>query len=115
MPKTTKFSELRAGVSPEARAEAWRLADQDLKENPLHKQRTPPDTETTRAGRDMTHDMAQEGAGYDAGGGLTTDGAWMSASARLRTSLKRWAGGWKCLIGNHNSSRQRRSWPHGLF
>ena len=32
MPKTTKFSELRAKMSPEARAEARRLADQDLKE-----------------------------------------------------------------------------------
>jgi len=34
MPKTTKFSELRAQMSPEARAEARRLADADLKEMP---------------------------------------------------------------------------------
>jgi len=40
MPKTTKFSELRAKMSPEARAEARRLADQDLKEMPLHELRT---------------------------------------------------------------------------
>jgi DNA-binding XRE family transcriptional regulator len=39
MPKTTKFSELRATMSPEARAEAQRLADQDLKEMPLHELR----------------------------------------------------------------------------
>jgi DNA-binding XRE family transcriptional regulator len=39
MPKTTKFSELRAKMSPEARAEARRLADQDLKEMPLHELR----------------------------------------------------------------------------
>jgi DNA-binding Xre family transcriptional regulator len=40
MPKTTtKFSELRAKMSPEARAEARRLADEDLKEMPLHELR----------------------------------------------------------------------------
>ena len=39
MPKTTKFSELRAEMSPEARAEARRLADMDLKEMPLHELR----------------------------------------------------------------------------
>ena len=39
MPKTTKFSELRAQMSPEARAEARRLADEDLKEMPLHELR----------------------------------------------------------------------------
>src|ERR1017187_7292088 len=39
MPKTTAFSELRAKMSPEARAEARRLADQDLKEMPLHELR----------------------------------------------------------------------------
>ena len=39
MPKTTKFSELRAKMSPEARAEARRLAGQDLKEMPLHELR----------------------------------------------------------------------------
>jgi DNA-binding Xre family transcriptional regulator len=39
MPKTTKFSELRAMMSPEARAEAQRLADEDLKEMPLHELR----------------------------------------------------------------------------
>ena len=39
MPKTTKFSELRATMSPQARAEARRLADQDLKEMPLHELR----------------------------------------------------------------------------
>ena len=31
MPSTTKFSELRAQMSPEARAEARRLADEDLR------------------------------------------------------------------------------------
>ena len=39
MPKTTAFSKLRAKMSPEARAEARRLADQDLKEMPLHELR----------------------------------------------------------------------------
>ena len=39
MPKTTKFSELRAKMPPEARAEARRLADQDLREMPLHELR----------------------------------------------------------------------------
>src|ERR1017187_1524414 len=39
MPKTTKFSELRAKMSPEARTEARRLADEDLKEMPLHELR----------------------------------------------------------------------------
>jgi DNA-binding XRE family transcriptional regulator len=39
MPKTTKFSELRAKMSPEARGEARRLADKDLKEMPLHELR----------------------------------------------------------------------------
>ncbi|HYL75289.1 MAG TPA: XRE family transcriptional regulator [Bryobacteraceae bacterium] len=39
MPKTTKYSELRAMMSPDARAEARRLADQDLKEMPLHELR----------------------------------------------------------------------------
>jgi DNA-binding Xre family transcriptional regulator len=39
MPKTTKFSELRAMMSPEARAEARSLADKDLKEMPLHELR----------------------------------------------------------------------------
>ncbi len=39
MPKTTKFSELRAQMSPEARAEARLLADEALKEMPLHELR----------------------------------------------------------------------------
>jgi len=39
MSKTTKFSELRAKVRPEARAEARRLADKDHKEMPLHELR----------------------------------------------------------------------------
>jgi DNA-binding Xre family transcriptional regulator len=39
MPKTTKFSKLRAKMSPKARAEAHRLADKDLKEMPLHELR----------------------------------------------------------------------------
>src|SRR5580704_13805567 len=39
MPKTTKFSELRAKMSPQAQAEARRLADSDLKEMPLHELR----------------------------------------------------------------------------
>lgn len=39
MPKTTKFSELRAMMSPEAQAEARRLADEDLKKMPLHELR----------------------------------------------------------------------------
>jgi DNA-binding Xre family transcriptional regulator len=39
MPRTTKFSELRAKMSPEARAEARSLADKDLKEMPLHELR----------------------------------------------------------------------------
>ena len=39
MPKTTKFSELRARMAPESRVEARRLADQDLKEMPLHELR----------------------------------------------------------------------------
>ena len=39
MPKTTKFSELRAKMPPEARAEARRLADKDLKQMPLHELR----------------------------------------------------------------------------
>ena len=40
MPKTTKFSELRAKMPAKDRAEARRLADQDLKEMPLHELRT---------------------------------------------------------------------------
>jgi DNA-binding transcriptional regulator YiaG len=39
MPKTTKFTELRAQMSREARAEARRLADEDLKGMPLHELR----------------------------------------------------------------------------
>ena len=39
MPKTTKFSELRSKMSPEARAEARRLANEDLKAMPLHELR----------------------------------------------------------------------------
>ena len=39
MPKPTRFSELRAQMPPEARAEARRLADEDLKEMPLHELR----------------------------------------------------------------------------
>ncbi len=39
MPKTTKFTELRAQMSPEARAEARRLAGEDLKEMPLYELR----------------------------------------------------------------------------
>ena len=39
MPKTTKFSELRTTMSPEARSEARCLADNDLKEMPLHELR----------------------------------------------------------------------------
>jgi DNA-binding Xre family transcriptional regulator len=39
MPKTTKFSELRAKMSPEARAEARRLADEDLKAMPIYELR----------------------------------------------------------------------------
>ena len=39
MPKTTKFDELRAKMRPEARAEARRLADKDLKQMPLHELR----------------------------------------------------------------------------
>jgi len=39
MPKTTRFSELRVRMSPEARAEARRLADRDLKAMPLHELR----------------------------------------------------------------------------
>src|ERR1035441_10571590 len=39
MPKTTKFSELREKMSPEARAEARRLADKDLEEMPLQELR----------------------------------------------------------------------------
>jgi DNA-binding XRE family transcriptional regulator len=39
MPKTTKLSELRAKMSPEARAEARRLADKDLEEMPLQELR----------------------------------------------------------------------------
>jgi hypothetical protein len=35
MPKVTEFSELRAKMPTEDRAEAQRLADQDLKEMPL--------------------------------------------------------------------------------
>ena len=40
MPKTTKFSELRARMSPEAQAEARRLADEDLAKMPLQELRT---------------------------------------------------------------------------
>ena len=39
MPKTTKFSELRAKMSPQALAEARRLANEDLKVMPLHELR----------------------------------------------------------------------------
>ena len=37
--KTTSFSELRAMMSPDARAEARSLADQDLRDMPLHELR----------------------------------------------------------------------------
>ena len=40
MPKTTKFSELRAKMPPGSRVEARALADQALKEMPLHELRT---------------------------------------------------------------------------
>jgi len=49
MPKTTKFSELRAQMSPEARAEARRLADKDLKEMPLHELRAAKSLDMTQA------------------------------------------------------------------
>src|SRR5271154_2110768 len=39
MPKLTKWSELESKMSPEARAEARRLADEDLKKMPLHELR----------------------------------------------------------------------------
>ena len=39
MPKTTKFSELRAKMPPESRAEARRLADDALRTMPLHELR----------------------------------------------------------------------------
>ncbi len=39
MPKTTKFSELRAKLPPESLAEARHLADQELKKMPLHELR----------------------------------------------------------------------------
>ncbi len=39
MPKTTKFSELEAKMSPEARAEARRRAQELRKEMPLHELR----------------------------------------------------------------------------
>lgn len=39
MPKTTKFSELRAIMPLEAQAEARRLAGEDLKKMPLHELR----------------------------------------------------------------------------
>lgn len=39
MAKTTKFDELRAKMSPKARAEARRLAEEDLKAMPLHELR----------------------------------------------------------------------------
>lgn len=39
MPKTTKYSELRTKMSPEARAEALRLASQDLQTMPVHELR----------------------------------------------------------------------------
>ena len=39
MAKSTKYSELRARMSPEARAEARRLANEDLKSMPIHELR----------------------------------------------------------------------------
>jgi DNA-binding transcriptional regulator YiaG len=39
MPKTTKFSELRAKMSPQAQAEVRRRVNQELKGMPLHKLR----------------------------------------------------------------------------
>src|ERR1035441_1769167 len=57
MPKTTAFSELRAKMSPEARAEARRLADQDLKEMPLHELRTARHLTQQQLGK--TLDMSQ--------------------------------------------------------
>ncbi|MCX6616232.1 MAG: XRE family transcriptional regulator [Acidobacteria bacterium] len=39
MPKTTRFSELRAKMSPQAQAEVQRRVNQELKEMPLHKLR----------------------------------------------------------------------------
>ena len=52
MPKS--FSELRAMMSPEARAETRSFADEDLKETPLHELRSRPSFETaiTRATMD---------------------------------------------------------------
>jgi DNA-binding XRE family transcriptional regulator len=40
VPRTTKYSELRAKMSPEARAEALRLTCQDLQAMPVHELRT---------------------------------------------------------------------------
>ena len=39
MPKTIKYDQLRARMSPDARAEARRLADEDLKALPIHELR----------------------------------------------------------------------------
>ena len=90
MPKTTKFSELRAQMSPEARAEARRLADEDLKEMPLHE---------LRAARHLTQQQLAKSLGMTQAA-VSLSRSWsnarMSISARLKTLLKRWAEGWKC-------------------
>ena len=57
MPKTTKFSELRTRMTPQARAEARRLADEDLKAIPLHELRAA--RHLTQQQLAMTLDMTQ--------------------------------------------------------
>src|ERR1039457_4497660 len=87
MPKTTKFSEVRAKMSPEARAEARRLADKDLKEMPLHELRAA--RHLTQQQLAQTLDMTQAAVSQLE---QRTD-VYLST---LETSLKRWVDGWKC-------------------
>jgi DNA-binding transcriptional regulator YiaG len=84
----TQFGELRAEMSLEARAEARRLADKDLKVMPLHELRSA--RHLTQQQLAKTLDMTQAAVSQLA---QRTD---ISTSARSRISLRRWAGGWKC-------------------
>ena len=59
MPKTTKFTELRSKMSPEARAEARRLADHDLKEMPLHAPPCGASSHATTTHPDPRHDSSR--------------------------------------------------------
>jgi DNA-binding transcriptional regulator YiaG len=87
MPKTTKFSELQAQMSPEARAEARRLADEDLKEMPLHE---------LRAARHLTQQQLAKSLDMTQAAVSQLEQRTDVYLSTLENLLKRWADGWKC-------------------